>query len=190
MFAAASGCRWSSQAGPCKEHTQVSLVIDELCFLWVPLISGSPACPASDGSESALCLWWEHLGSCIVQGHYYPGMQLPLCRTWQPFSVFPGASQGGPKQRLIVAICRLVNVLAFVYSSIAAPSLPGNIRSAEEFRQNPFGDCSQKTVSVYSACTVCWPGTRVSTGSEERTAVLLLLNTLLQPLGVPTIFVI
>lgn len=129
----------------------------------------------------------------MVQGHYYPGMQLPLCRSWQPFSVLPGASQGGPKHRLIVAICRLVNVLAFVYSSsAAAPSLPGNIRSAEGFRQNPSGDCSQKTKSLcIPACSGCWPGARVSTGSEERrTAVLLLPNTLLQPLGIPTIFVI
>lgn len=76
------------------------------------LISGSPACPASDGSESALSLL-EHLQSRMAQGHHHPGMQRPLCRTWQPFSVLPGASQGGPKQRLTVAICRLVNVLAF-----------------------------------------------------------------------------
>lgn len=65
----------------------------------------------------------------MVQGHQHPGMQLLLCRIWQPFSVLPVASQGGPKQRLTVAICRQVNVLAFMQSSsAAAPSLPGNIR--------------------------------------------------------------
>lgn len=128
----------------------------------------------------------------MVQGLHHPGMQLSLCRTWQPFSVLPGASQGGPKQRLTVAICRLVNVLAFMQSSsAAAPSLPGNIRSAEEFRQNPFGGCSQNTKSLcIPACSVHWPSARVSTGSEGRTAVLLLPNTLLQPLGILTIFVI
>lgn len=40
------------------------------------------------------------------------------------------------------------------------------------------------------ACSLHWPSARVSTGSEERAAVLFLPNTLLQPLGIPTIFVI
>lgn len=67
------------------------------------------------------------------------------------------ASQWSRRQRLAVAMCWMVNVLAFIQSSSdAAPSFAESIRSAEGFtiRQNPFSGCSQKTEPLHiAACS-------------------------------------
>jgi len=115
-------------------------------------------------------------------------MQRPLCRMGQPFPVLRNASQGGRKQRLTVAIRRMVNVQT---SSDAAPPLPENIGSAVGFtiRQKPFWGCSQKAKSLCTAaCSACWQSIRVSTDQEESTAVLLLPNTPFCYVDISTIF--
>lgn len=100
----------------------------------MPLSSASPACTAPRGSDRALCLCRAFR---VTQGHHHPEMQLPVCRTWQPFMVLRNASQGGKKQRPTVEICRMANVRAFVQSSSdAAPSFQ---KTSGQQRGSPSG---------------------------------------------------
>lgn len=103
------------------------------------------------------------------------------------------ASQWSRRQILAVAMCWMVNVLAFLQSSSdAAPSFAESIRSAEGFtiRQNPFSGSSQKTEPLHiAACSASWQGIRIGTGSRGQCSCPAPTQHLLYFMGILSVFV-